>query len=221
LPPVWAQVGTPPSSTISSSSGPLAWDFAPVSGGTVINVGIQDICPPGLCDDHDLTVVLPAPAATFYQTMTANLTFQYTWTSTLPTDLDIFAISPSGADHGPGSPDSTSTGTGQEVLTVTDPVDGLWHIRSVAALAPRPTAAHVAVTLTIASRPTAPIPPPPAPGAPTFINYPAPDDCTGTQQPPSCIQPATGSPTAAEHPAGATSSAVYWRATQAVRQAGK
>ncbi len=103
-PPAWAQVGTPPSSTISSSSGPLAWDFAPVGGGTVINVGIQDICPPGLCDDHDLTVVLPAPAATFYQTMTAKLTFQYTWTSTLPTDLDIFAISPNGADHGPGSP---------------------------------------------------------------------------------------------------------------------
>src|SRR5213592_1795363 len=61
-PRAWAQLGTPPSSTISSSSGPLAWDFGPVGGGTVINVGIQDICPPGLCDDHDLTVVLPAPA---------------------------------------------------------------------------------------------------------------------------------------------------------------
>src|SRR5437773_2036914 len=170
--PVRAQVGTPPSSTISSSSGPLTWDFAPVGGGTVINVGIQDICPPGLCDDHDLTVVLPAPAATFYQTMTANLTFQYTWTSALPTDLDIFAISPSGADHGPGSPDNTSTGPGQENLTVTDPIDGLWHIRSVASLAPVPTLAHVAVTSMIAPRPTAPIPSPAAPGALTFTNYP-------------------------------------------------
>src|SRR5438309_7152623 len=74
-PRAWAQLGTPPSSTISSSSGPLAWDFGPVGGGTVINVGIQDICPPGLCDDHDLTVVLPAPAATFYQTMTASSSF--------------------------------------------------------------------------------------------------------------------------------------------------
>ncbi len=138
-PPAWAQVGTPPSSTISSNSGPLAWDFAPVGGGTVINVGIQDICPPVLCDDHDLTLVLPGPAATFYQTMTAKLTFQYTWTSTLPTDLDIFAISPSGADHGPGSPDNTSTGPGQENLTVTDPIDGLWHVRSVASLAPVPS----------------------------------------------------------------------------------
>src|SRR5713101_3417455 len=84
---VSAQTGPPPSSSISSSSGPVSWDFAAVGGGTVTNVGIQDICPPGMCDDHDLTVVLPAPAATFYQTMTAKLTITYTWTSTVPTDL--------------------------------------------------------------------------------------------------------------------------------------
>lgn len=215
-----AQITTPPSSTISSTSGPLAWDFAPVGGGTVVNVGIQDICPPGFCDDHDLTVVLPAPAATFYQTMTAKLTFQYTWTSTLPTDLDIFAISPTGADHGPGSPDDTSTGPGNEVLTVTDPLDGLWHIRSVASLAPVPTTAHVVVTLTVATRPTAPLPPPPAPGAPTFINYPAPDDCTGTQQPPNCIQPSTGSTTASTHDAGEPSVGVDWATGKAFIEAG-
>jgi hypothetical protein len=91
---VSAQTGTPPSS-ISSSSGPVSWDFAAVGGGTVTN-----------------------------QTMTAKLTIKYTWTSTVPTDLDIFAISPGGADHGPGSPDNTSTGPGEEDLTVTDPVDG-------------------------------------------------------------------------------------------------
>src|SRR3989442_1359573 len=182
-PSVSAQ-GTPPSSTISTGSGPVSWDFGPVGGGTVINVGIQDICPPGICDDHDLTVVLPTPAATFYQTMTAKLTVTYTWASTVPTDLDVFAISPSAADHGPGSPDDTSTGAGIEVLTVTDPVDGVWHIRSVAALAPLPTVAHAVVTFSTALRPTSPPPPPPAPGAPTFINYPAPDDCTVTQQPP-------------------------------------
>ncbi len=167
VPSVSAQLGTPPSSSISSSSGPVVWDFAAVGGGTVVNVGIQDICPPGMCDDHDLTVILPAPAATFYQTMTAKLTIKYTWTSMLPTDLDIFAISPGGADHGPGSPDDTSTGPGEEDLTVTDPIDGVWHIRSVASLAPVPTAAHAVLTLTIAPRPTAPPPPPPAPGAPT------------------------------------------------------
>ncbi len=74
MPSVSAQTSAPPSSSISSNSGPVSWDFAAVGGGTVTNVGIQDICPPVMCDDHDLTVVLPAPAATFYQTMTAKLT---------------------------------------------------------------------------------------------------------------------------------------------------
>jgi len=148
-----AQTTTPPTSTISSGSGPLVWDFAPVVGGTVTNVGIQDVCPPGMCDDHDLNIVLPSAAATFYQTNTAQVTFKYTWTSAVPADLDIFAISPNGADHGPGSPDDTSTGAGEEDLTLTDPVPGLWHIRSVAALVPVPTGAHVVVTMTVAPRP--------------------------------------------------------------------
>ena len=215
-----AQVTTPPSSSISSTSGPVAWDFNPVGGGTVVNVGIQDACPPGLCDDHDLTVVLPAPAATFYQTMTAKLTLTYTWTSTVPTDLDIFGISPSGADHGPGSPDDSSTGPGEEVLTITDPLDGLWHIRSVASLAPVPTGAHLVATLTVAPRPTSPPPPPPAPGAPTFINYPAPNDCAAGQQPPSCIQPSLGSTTASTHAAGEPSIGVDWKTGIAFIQAG-
>ena len=219
-PAVSAQTGPPPSSSISSSSGPVSWDFSAVGGGTVTNVGIQDICPPGMCDDHDLTVVLPAPAATFYQTMTAKLTITYTWTSTVPTDLDVFAISPSGADHGPGSPDDTSTGPGIEILTVTDPVDGVWHIRSVAALAPVPTTAHSVVTLTTAARPTSPPPPPPAPGAPTFVNYPAPPDCAGTQQPPSCIKPSLGSTTAAEHAAGEPSIGVDWSTGKTFIEAG-
>jgi hypothetical protein len=209
-PSVSAQTSAPPSSSISSSSGPVSWDFAAVGGGTVTNVGIQDICPPVICDDHDLTVVLPAPAATFYQTMTAKLTITYTWTSTAPTDLDIFAISPAGADHGPGSPDDTSTGAGIEVLTVTDPVDGVWHIRSVASLAPVPTSAHAALTLTIATRPTTPPPPPPAPGAPAFINYPAPDNIT----------PTLGSTTSGAHGAGEPSIGVNWNTGKAFIQAG-
>src|SRR2546428_13442536 len=69
-----AQVGTPPSSTISSTSDPLAWDFGPVRACTAVNVWIQDICRPGLCDVHDMTGVLPAPAVTFYQTRSARLT---------------------------------------------------------------------------------------------------------------------------------------------------
>src|SRR6266850_5669942 len=209
-PSVSAQIGPPPSSSISSSSGPVSWDFGPVVAGTVTNVGIQDICPPGMCDDHDLAVVLPAPAATFYQTMTAKLTITYTWTSTVPTDLDVFAISPGGADHGPGSPDDTSTGSGIEVLTITDPMDGVWHVRSVAALAPLPASAHAVATLSTASRPTTPPPPPPAPGAPTFINYPAPENIT----------PALGSTTSGAHGAGEPSIGVNWSTGKAFIQAG-
>src|SRR5258708_2094948 len=93
---------TSSSSSISSNSGSVSWDFGPVVAGTVTNVGIQDMCPPAMCDNHDLTVILPSPAATFYKTNTAKLTLKYTWTSTVPTDLDIFAISPTAADHGPG-----------------------------------------------------------------------------------------------------------------------
>jgi len=132
-------------SSISSTSGPVSWDFGPVVAGTVTNVGIQDTCPPGLCDNHDLTITLPAPAATFYQTNTVQVTIKYTWSSTAPTDLDVFAISPNAADHGPGSPDTTSTGAGEEDLTLTDPVDGVWHIRSVASTAPLPVSAHAAI----------------------------------------------------------------------------
>lgn len=124
--------------TISSSSGPVEWDHGAVVAGQVTNLGVQDVCPPGLCDNHDLNVVLPAPAATFYTTNTATLTVKFTWTSSAPTDIDLFAISPAAADHGPGAPDGTFTGPGDETLTITDPLDGVWHIRSTAALSPLP-----------------------------------------------------------------------------------
>src|SRR5260370_13840178 len=81
-PSVSAQTGPPPSSSISSSSCPVAWDFASGGGGTVTNGGIQDICPPVMCHDHDVTLVLPAPPATFLLTLTAKLTIKYTCTIT-------------------------------------------------------------------------------------------------------------------------------------------
>src|SRR5260370_38530474 len=91
-PSVSAQIGTPPSSSISSSSGPVSWTFAPVGGGTVVHFGIKDICPTGFFDDPHLTLGLPEPPATFYPTMNAKLTWNYTWNRTLPTDLDVFSI---------------------------------------------------------------------------------------------------------------------------------
>ncbi len=204
-----AQAATPPSGTISSG-GTASLDFAAVGGGTVINVGIQDVCPPLLCDNYDLTVVLPAPAATFYQTNTAKLTIKYTWTSTVQTDLDLFAISPTATDHGPGSPDTTSTGAGEEDLTITDPLDGVWHIRSVASLAPLPVGAHAVITLTTAPKSTSPAATPPSPGTATFVNYPAPENIT----------PALGSTTASQHGAGEPSIGIDWNTGKAFIGAG-
>lgn len=198
------------SSSISSTSGSVSWDFGPVVAGTVTNVGIQDTCPPGLCDNHDLAITLPAPAATFYQTNTVQVTIKYTWSSTAPTDLDVFAISPNAADHGPGSPDTTSTGAGEEDLTLTDPVDGVWHIRSVASTAPLPVSAHAVVSMTVAPRPTSPPPPPPAPGAPAFVNYAAPGN----------IPPSLGSSDANQHGAGEPSIGVDWKTGKAFIGAG-
>jgi hypothetical protein len=142
------RAATPPSGSISSGS-TVSWDFAAVSG---VNHDPQHVCLPGNCDTYDLSVVLPSGAPIFYQTNTAMLTIKYTWTSAVPTNLDIIAISPQGTASGPGSPDVPSTGPGEEDLTITDPIDGLWHIRSVAALAPIPTAAHAVATLTTAPR---------------------------------------------------------------------
>jgi hypothetical protein len=197
-------------SSISSTSGPVSWDFGPVVAGTVTNVGIQDQCPPGLCDNHDLTITLPAPAATFYQTNTVQVTIKYTWNSTAPSDLDVFAISPNAADHGPGSPDTTSTGPGEEDLTLTDPIDGLWHIRSVASTVPLPVSAHAVVSMTVAPRPTTAPPPPPAPGAPAFVTYAAPDN----------IPPAVGSTDASQHAAGEPSIGVDWNTGKTFIEAG-
>ncbi len=210
--------------SISSTSGAVQWDYMPVIAGQVTNTGAQDVCPPGLCDSHDLVVVLPSPAATFYTTMTAKLTIKFTWTSGAPTDIDIFAISPTGADHGPGEPDGTFTGPGEETLTVTDPLDGLWHIRSMAALSPLPTSAHAVASLTVAARPTTPIAPPPPYGAPAFLNYFAPEDCpiTVPPSPPSsnCLTPSPDSTTAGGHDAGEPSIGVNWKTGNVFIEAG-
>lgn len=213
------ETASPPSGSITSTSGAVAWDFGPVVAGTVVDTGIQAFCPPGVCDNYDLTVVLPAPAATFYQTMTAKLTIRLTWSSTVSTDLDIFAFSPRGVGYGPGSPDTTAAGPGEEVLTLTDPVDGVWHVRSTASLSPLPTASHAVATLTISPRRTTTSPPPP-PGAATFVNYPAPEDCVGPQQPPGCIRPAPASTTSGQHGAGEPSIGVSWISGKAFIQAG-
>jgi hypothetical protein len=52
------------------------------------------------------------------------------------------------------------------------------------------------------------------------VNYPAPPDCSGTQQPPSCIQPSLGSSTAGGHGAGEPSIGVDWNTGKTFIEAG-
>lgn len=204
------RAATPSAGTISNASGPVAWDFAPVAGATAGDQNLVRLCPPAACDNFDLTIVLPAAPATFYATNTAKVTLKYTWTSPVAADLDIFAIAPNGALLGPGSPDDVSIGAGEEVLVLTDPTPGVWHIRSAAFTVPTPTAAHTVATLTIAPRPTVPPPPPPGPLSATFVNYPAPEN----------IPPALGSSTAGQHGAGEPSIGVNWKTGKVLYEAG-
>src|SRR3954453_22382537 len=107
-----SQAATPPSGNVSTAAPNIAWDFAPVVAGQFTNAGIQDICPPGACDNYDLTISLPQPAETYYQANTATLTLHYEWNSNVATDMDVFALSPTGAEYGPGDPDGNVTGPG-------------------------------------------------------------------------------------------------------------
>jgi len=227
LPSHGAQLkGQTTATTISSSAGAVEWDHGPVVAGQVTNLGVQDVCPPGLCDNHDLNVVLPSPAATFYTNNTATLTIKFTWTSSAPTDIDLFGVSPAGADHGPGAPDGLFTGPGYETLTITDPIDGLWHIRSTAALSPIPTSVHAVATLTAAAKPTSAAAPPPPHGVATFVNYAAPEDCPagplpGTyQSAANCITPSAGSTASSQHDAGEPSIGVDWKTGKVFIEAG-
>jgi hypothetical protein len=203
------RAATPPSGSVSTASGTVSWSYGAVVAGTVVDTGVEDICPPGVCDNFDLTVSLPQPAATFYQTNTATLTLTLSWTSTVASDLDLFAYAPNGAKYGPGSPDTTATGPNSETLTITDPIDGVWHVRSVASLVPVPVSASGSATLTAGPRPSPDIEKQPA-GAPLFSNYPAPENIT----------PAIGSTTAGQHGAGEPSIGVNWKTGATFIQAG-
>ena len=200
---------TPPSGSIGPAAGSISWTYGPVVAGQFTDAGLEDTCPPGVCDNFDLTVSLSAPAATFYVTNTATLTIHYEWTSSAPTDMDVFAISPTGAHYGPGDPDGTVTGPGFSDIVITDPVDGLWHVREVAALVPLPTASTATVSLSVAPR-TSPPDPKIRNGTPTYSIYAAPEN----------IAPSLGSTTAGQHGAGEPSIGVNWKSGAAFIEAG-
>jgi len=124
-----------------------------------------------MCDDHDLTVVAPAPQSPLPDNdgeadryLRVDERGATDWTS-LPSV-------PPEPDHGPGSPDDSSTGRRNRGPDLTDPVDGVWHIRSVASLRTRANLCSPVVTLTTAARPQHATTPT-RPRSTCFMNYPS------------------------------------------------
>jgi Bacterial Ig-like domain/BNR/Asp-box repeat len=167
-----ANAATPSEGTIGPASGSTtAWDFAPVGpgvslGGTTESFGV---CAPVYCDAYQLTVSLPEMDQQFYLTHKATLHVEYTWNSTGPDDMDVFAFAPDGTESGPGSPDDISTGAGIEVLDIANPPSGVWTIESYVGVSDEPTPAHGVATLTYESIPPAPNPTLPS-NAPRFFD---------------------------------------------------
>ncbi|MEP7360743.1 MAG: hypothetical protein ABI744_04105 [Chloroflexota bacterium] len=140
---------TPTGGGVGPSNGSTtAWDFAAVGPGVSSGGTIEFVCPPALCDAYTLNVSLPSADSTFYTTHIATLTLTYTWNSTGPDDMDIFAFAPDGTESGPGSPDEQSTGAGLEVLTISNPQSGAWTIESFVGVSDEPTVAHTIAKLT-------------------------------------------------------------------------
>lgn len=176
--PIGVRAANPASGTVAQGK-TVSWHFYPViQSSPLAGSGLEVQCTPqstatvpSYCDNFDLTVVLPSGFNT--STETATLKIDYTWTSTAPTDMDVYAIGPDGSDNGPGSPDNISTGPGEEILTLTNPVGGLWHIRSLCSTCPAgPQDAYGTATLTVTTATAPPVPPPVNPGDPSFTNYP-------------------------------------------------
>src|SRR6266851_5546916 len=153
------RAATPVDGTVGPVSGSsTAWDFAPVGPGVSSGGTIEFLCAPVYCDSYQLTVALPQPDQQFYLTHKATLHIDYTWTSSGPDDMDVFAFAPDGTESGPGSPDDISTGAGHEALDIANPASGVWTIESHVGVTDEPTVAHAVATLTYDTIPAPPNP---------------------------------------------------------------
>jgi hypothetical protein len=154
-----ATAATPIEGTVGPTSGSsTAWDFASVGPGVSSGGTIEFLCAPVYCDSYQLTVALPQSDQQFYLTHKATLHIDYTWTSTGPDDMDVFAFAPDGTESGPGSPDDISTGVGHETLDIANPSSGIWTIESHVGVTDEPTVAHAVATLTYETIPAPPNP---------------------------------------------------------------
>jgi hypothetical protein len=169
--PASPRASTPASGTLTAA-GSVAWDFAATYSQTYFTGNVVSDCPAGYCDNFDLTLKLPQPAARLYATKTTSMIVDCTWSSPAPTDMDYFIISPDGTQTGPGVPDDATPGNGRETLTLVNQKEGLYHVRSIASLAAAPQASHCVASLVVSPKVTpGPITIPYQPGDPYLSVY--------------------------------------------------
>jgi hypothetical protein len=171
-----ARAATPANGVINGTA-PVTWDFAPVSGALdqVQRPGGTVGCPATQCDEFDLTLNLPALPKTFYKTHTGLLRIDYTYTSSTPVTLNVYATDPAGNNFtGQGGGVAPQSGASAEDIRVNNPVNGVWKIYSSSSTTPSPTAAHGVATLTFQSIGGGE--PPALAGGPFFVNYNQPKD---------------------------------------------
>ncbi|GAC1333282.1 MAG: hypothetical protein NVSMB17_13520 [Candidatus Dormibacteria bacterium] len=161
------RAATPASGTIASGQ-QVTWQFSDTG------------------DTFDLTVKLPAPAATFYA---PNATYGTTHAAVLSvaihyqipagdTALNLSATDPSGKAVGSSTFSTATSGSDDEALFIDNPIEGKYTI-SVGNLNPinGPPEPAVAVAILRTTDMTAtPRPSAPPPAAPTYGNYPLPLD---------------------------------------------
>ena len=117
-----------------------AWNFAAVGRGVWSGGTIEFVCPPQYCDAYTLNVVLPSPDSTFYTNHIATLKLTYTWNSTGPDDMDVFAFAPTVPKAGqalPTTPAPAPAGSPRDL----QPQSGPWTIESYVGVSDEPTAA--------------------------------------------------------------------------------
>jgi len=150
---VAAGAATPASGSIGPKDGArFAWSYAPVVGAAPYQVAHRCVAP--ACDSFTLNLKLPQKDPIFYRTHSATLKIHYVWDAPAAyTDLDVWAISPTGGENGPGKPD---TDIPYEDLLISNPASGTWTIYSVAFASPTPVSARAVATLSFRPLPAGP-----------------------------------------------------------------
>ena len=158
-----AAVSASAKSVVGPSTSSTSWRFPAVDSAMVPSAV------------HEVLVRLPASDTQFYAQNAAVLSFELTWSSSAPTELDLFAVGPAsdgssgvntstscpsapscpnGLPFGFGRPDTFASGPNHETITLHDPRSGIWTVEVLAAAAGSttytvPTASEATASLAV------------------------------------------------------------------------